>query len=307
VRFKEYASLNDAWVAFVYQRRFRRQYDRLYQRCRQALDKRAAQLQNALHKIEQLADLEQRKQEAELKGNLLLTFKRQIPAGADRVELDNIFAEKPHKVVIKLNPDKSVSENAQRYFNKFKDIRRMKSVQRIKEDTCRAELDEIRRLQEKLLASDRLPKLQALYKECLSRNLIQDARSGPNTADSSIYAFNRIRIEKDWEVLIGKSGRQNDRLTFETARKWDIWLHAQGVPGAHVILRRPDRNNKPPMRVIEQAAAIAAAHSKARHSGSVPVIYAEVRHVQRVRKATPGTVTVRNENVIFVEPLQLSG
>ena len=307
IRYQIYSTVNEAWIAFIYKRRFHRQFESLYSKCRQALEKRASQLQRALQKIEELADLEQRKREAEMKGNLLLTFKHTIPSGASQVELDNIFSEKPSKVTIKLNPAKSVSENAERYFNKFKDLRRMKAVQDIKKDTYRAELEEIRNLQEKLHNADRMPKLQAVYKECLRRNLIQDARFDAKRHDSSIYSFNRIRIENDWEVLIGKSGEQNDRLTFEIARKWDIWLHAQGVPGAHVILRLPDRNKKPPPRVIEQAAAIAAAHSKARHSGTVPVVYTEVRYVHRVRKAAPGTVTLRNEQVVFVTPLKLSG
>ncbi len=305
--FKEYETVNHAWVAFVYKRRFRQQFDKLYQKCRQALDKRAVHLQKALQKIEELSNLEKRKREAEMKGNLLLTYKNQIPPGSSRVELDNIFSKDQEKITVKLNPAKSVSENAQRYFNKFKNIRQMSTVQTIKKETYRAELDEIRQLQQKLKVCDRMPKLQALYKECLNRNLIQASRPRQKSENSTIYSFNRIRIDKDWEVLIGKSGVHNDRLTFEVARKWDIWMHAQGVAGAHVILRLPNRNVKPPRRIIEQAAAIAAANSKARHSGTVPVVYTEVRYVQRLRKAAPGTVTLRNEQVIFVTPLKLSG
>ena len=307
ISFKKYDSVNKAWIAFVYKRRFQQQFDKLYQKCQQALDKRADSLQKALAKIEEVSDLEKRKQEAEIKGHLLLTFQNKIPAGASQVKLDNIFSEKEEKVTIKLNPAKSISENAQRYFNKYKDILRMKSVQSIKKGTYTAELQEIRQLQKNLKKCDRMPKLQALYKECKNRNLIQQQWPGQKTINSSIYAFNRIRIDKDWEILVGKSGPQNDRLTFEVARKQDIWLHAQGVAGAHVILRVPDRNKKPPMRIIEQAAAIAAANSKALHSGTVPVVYTEVRHVQRIRKAAPGTVTLRNEKTLFVTPLNLKG
>ena len=307
VHFKTSETVNELWLAFVYKRRFRQQFDKLYQKCRQALDKRAEQLQKALQKTEELSDLEKRKREAEIKGNLLLTFMNQIPAGSSRVELDNVYGQEPQKIVIKLNPAKSVSENAQRYFNKFKDIRQKAAVQSIKKETFMAELKEIRMLQQKLQACDRMPKLQALYKDCLNRHLIQPSRPRQKSDDSSPYSFSRIHIDKDWEVFIGKSGLQNDRLTFEVARKWDIWLHAQGVSGAHVILRVPDRNKKPPKRIIEQAAAIAAANSKARHSGTVPVVYTEVRYVQRVRKAKPGTVTLRNEQIIFVTPLKLNG
>ena len=89
---------------------------------------------------------------------------------------------------------------------------------------------------------------------------------------------------------------------FKFAHKYDWWFHAQGVPGSHVVLHLSDKNIQPPMTVIEQVASVAAYHSNAKNSSSVPVNYTTVRYVRKPRKSAPGEVTISHENTIFVEP-----
>jgi predicted ribosome quality control (RQC) complex YloA/Tae2 family protein len=62
------------------------------------------------------------------------------------------------------------------------------------------------------------------------------------------------------------------------------------------------RKDTPPRAVIEQAAAIAAWHSKARTSGLAPVMVTEKKYVRKPRKAPPGAVVVEREEVLMVEP-----
>lgn len=38
-------------------------------------------------------------------------------------------------------------------------------------------------------------------------------------------------------VLVGRNNLQNERITFSLARAHELWLHARGVAGAHVLLR----------------------------------------------------------------------
>ena len=105
-----------------------------------------------------------------------------------------------------------------------------------------------------------------------------------------------------YEILVGKGDAENDRLTFGLAAPRDLWLHAQGVGGSHVVLRTGGRPDTVPRPVLEKAAALAALHSKARHSGLVPVIWTERRYVRRPRKAPPGTAVCLREQNLFVEP-----
>jgi predicted ribosome quality control (RQC) complex YloA/Tae2 family protein len=78
-------------------------------------------------------------------------------------------------------------------------------------------------------------------------------------------ACHRIEVE-GFEVLIGRSARDNDELTFRIARPRDYWLHAAGHAGSHVVIRLPDSAEDVPHSVIERAAQYAAYHSKARHA-----------------------------------------
>src|SRR5439155_15232524 len=97
-------------------------------------------------------------------------------------------------------------------------------------------------------------------------------------------------------LLVGRTARQNDTATFRLASPDDLWFHARGVPGAHVILRTGGQPVTP--QDIEEAAAIAAGYSSARRDAQVDVVYTERRYVRRVPNAPPGSVTYRNEQTI---------
>jgi hypothetical protein len=92
------------------------------------------------------------------------------------------------------------------------------------------------------------------------------------------------------------------RQGLRVARPNDLWFHARGTPGAHVILQRDDRQ-EPPREDIELAAALAAGHSRARGSGKVPVDYVLRKHVRKRPDAPPGLVFYTNAQTITVEPL----
>jgi len=47
-------------------------------------------------------------------------------------------------------------------------------------------------------------------------------------------------------ILVGKNSRQNEEVTFQQATPDDLWLHARGVPGAHVVKAEARRCRRPP-------------------------------------------------------------
>ena len=104
-----------------------------------------------------------------------------------------------------------------------------------------------------------------------------------------------------WKVLAGRTGADNDRLSLKVARQNDWWFHVRGMPGSHVILQGPD-DAEPDRQTLEQAAAIAAYHSKARGGGVVGVSCTQARYVSKPRGAKAGTVEISHERVIKVRP-----
>ncbi|MFO7894997.1 MAG: NFACT family protein [Longimicrobiales bacterium] len=126
--------------------------------------------------------------------------------------------------------------------------------------------------------------------------------SGDAGGDSDRRPYRRFRSSGGFEIRVGRSGKANDELTFHHSAPDDIWLHARDVAGAHVILRWPDREQNPPKRDLLEAAILAAVHSKARTSGTVPVDWTRRKYVRSPRKAPPGTVIPDRVSTVFVEP-----
>jgi predicted ribosome quality control (RQC) complex YloA/Tae2 family protein len=108
-------------------------------------------------------------------------------------------------------------------------------------------------------------------------------------------------------ILVGRSSRDNDHLTMKIARAHDLFLHASQSGGAHVILRRETKDRDFDYQAIVAAAQVAAFFSKAKHSHLVPVVYTEVRHVRKPRKAPPGLVQVSKGKSVMARPLAPPG
>ena len=304
--YQHFDILNTAWKRFVSEQSDQKEYDKLYKMCASAIKKKKDYLEQSLKQIEQLKDLKQQKKIAELKGNLLLTFKNQIKLDRKEVILENIFSNDLEKIHIKINPNKTVTENAKIYFNKYKDLVKHRFVHSVKKKTLQNDFTTISDINNNINSVKNLSTLKKFHQKLIEMNLLQaDIVSSPNAKPRNAI-FRHLILEPDWDVYIGKSGENNDELTFKFANKQDYWFHAQGVPGSHVILKSKQKDQAPPNKILEQVSGIAAANSKARHSATVPVIYTQVRYVSRIRNAPKGTVNTRNEKTLFVEPLNIS-
>jgi predicted ribosome quality control (RQC) complex YloA/Tae2 family protein len=113
--------------------------------------------------------------------------------------------------------------------------------------------------------------------------------------------YRRYRSSGGIEIRVGRGARHNDDLTFHHSAPTDVWLHARHTAGAHVILRWSGPGN-PPARDLEEAAILAALHSKARTSGSAPVDWTLRKYVRKPRGSAPGAVVPDRVQTVFVEP-----
>ncbi len=103
------------------------------------------------------------------------------------------------------------------------------------------------------------------------------------------------------EILVGRTSRDNDHLTFKVARPNDLWLHAADYPGSHVVVRNPTRKDLPHRTIIE-AAQLAAQFSQARKEGKVDVHYTPRKFLLKMKGAAPGLVRMSRFKNITVEP-----
>ena len=100
-------------------------------------------------------------------------------------------------------------------------------------------------------------------------------------------------------ILVGRGAAHNDALTFHVARPHDLWLHAKGHPGAHVIVSL-DKGASCAADVLVEAAHLAAHFSDAREEALVEVQYAPRRYLRKPRGSAPGLVVVDREKVMLL-------
>lgn len=91
-------------------------------------------------------------------------------------------------------------------------------------------------------------------------------------------------------VYMGRDAKSNDHLTFNVADKEDIWMHAKGVPGSHIVIRVRDR--LPTNEVIKQAAQIAKKNSKSPKDDKAVIVYCQRKFVKKEKGMNDGQVKV---------------
>lgn len=101
----------------------------------------------------------------------------------------------------------------------------------------------------------------------------------------------------DFKVLIGKDSESNDYLTTKMSNENDIWMHAKGVPGSHVLIRI--KENMPTAEVIKEAGKLAIKNSKAKTEGIV--VYCKAKFVKKEKDMNPGQVSVDYKNAYEIK------
>jgi len=118
----------------------------------------------------------------------------------------------------------------------------------------------------------------------------QEQRHGP---------FRRFISSDGLAIYVGKNARENDELTFGLAKSDDLWLHARGTPGSHVVVRL-EKGTDPPPETIRDAATLALLYSDLKKSGKGDVIYTRRKWVKKAKGQAPGAVIVTQEKSLHV-------
>jgi predicted ribosome quality control (RQC) complex YloA/Tae2 family protein len=123
---------------------------------------------------------------------------------------------------------------------------------------------------------------------------------GGNSGDDN-EGYREYLSPSGFTVLIGRNSKQNDYLTTRMAQPTDVWMHARGVPGAHVLLRVPP-GKEAADEDLQYTADLAAFFSKARSEGKLDVTIANPAHITKPKGAKPGQVLVKQEKVLIGMP-----
>jgi predicted ribosome quality control (RQC) complex YloA/Tae2 family protein len=100
-------------------------------------------------------------------------------------------------------------------------------------------------------------------------------------------------------IYVGRNARENDELTFGLAKSDDLWLHARGTPGSHVVVRL-GKGAEPPVETLRDAATLALLYSDLKKSGKGEVVYTRRKWVKKAKGQVPGAVTITQEKSLHV-------
>ena len=112
--------------------------------------------------------------------------------------------------------------------------------------------------------------------------------------------FRRFVSSDGHNIFVGRNAPENDALTFGLANSEDLWLHAQGCPGSHVVVRL-EKGIDPPLETLKDAATLALLYSDLKKSGRGEVTYTRRKWVRKAKGQDPGAVTVTQEKSLFVK------
>ncbi|MBN2557175.1 MAG: NFACT family protein [Clostridia bacterium] len=234
--------------------------------------------------------------EFRIAGELITSNIHRIPVNSDKVELLNYYTGE--YTTIALDPNKDAPANAGRYFKKYKKAKSALVNARIQMDDAVAELEYLESVEHSLAVCAHADEVEQIRKELSEQGYIK--KKHPKfTKKEKETGFRPIRYisSEGYEIFVGRNNLENDYLTFKFANSRDLWLHAKGTPGSHVIIRKKDKREELfPDKTISEAAVIAAYHSRAGKSGQTAVDYSEIKNIRKPNKAKPGMV---NYSVYF--------
>ncbi len=284
------------------------------------------QLERCQRKAELLQQEMARGQEADayrLFADLLLAHQHEVQQGQSSITVENFFEtdgeEAGPRVTIPLDPRFDAVGNANRLFNKYHKLRRGLALLPAQSEQNAVELATIEQLLADLMLAETPAEVVLVKAEVQAAGYMRGKSAKEDKKAQKAVKKGKggkqgkgkpalpgggvplhVQSQDGFTILIGKNSRQNEEVTFHQATANDIWLHARGVPGSHVIIKAAGR--QVPRSTIEQAASLAAYYSQARGSTSVLVDYTLQKHIRHMKGGGPGMVVYERERTVHAEP-----
>jgi predicted ribosome quality control (RQC) complex YloA/Tae2 family protein len=231
-------------------------------------------------------------------GDALYTHAHEVPPGATAF----VPPTNP-ELSVALDPELDAKENAQRYYARYrKATDALPHLERRRETlAARSDALDVLAFEAERADAATLPELEADLE-------MLEGRPPRKAQQTSAKRRPPLRVERPSgaRIYVGRSPRENAEITFRLARPDDLWFHARGIPGSHVVLQAPP-GSPPADDDLDAAADLAATHSKARATPRVEIDYTERKYVRKQRDGAPGLVWYTNARTRIGRPDAIPG
>lgn len=230
-------------------------------------------------------------------GELIKANLGSIKKGTERISVVDYFDETLPDVTIPLDTTKSAQGNMDDYFRKHRKY--LAAERELKPRIERAQHD-LDRLRQELTAIEQGTWTPPPASLSTPNSMVRTTpHKGQQSADQRRGPFRRFTSTDGLTIFVGRNARENEELTFRLAKSDDLWLHARGTPGSHVLVRL-EKGNDPPPETLRDAATLALLYSDLKKSGKGDVIYARRKWVKKAKGQAPGAVIVTQEKSLHV-------
>lgn len=262
----------------------------------QPLRARVQRLLRTREKVRAEAGREAEAEEHRRVGELLRHHLSELPRGAKSVRLTEWTESGAREVEVPLDPTLAPRAQVDRHFHLYRRLSRGSALAR----------ERLAALDAELVAAEE--GLRAAEAEQETDEAGPPLRPAPRRrkAPATHRPYRVFHSADGHPIWVGRAGADNDALTFQVARPHHLWLHARGLPGAHVVVPL-ERKEEVPSEVLLDAAHLALHHARGAGASRGEVAWTRARLVRRVKGGAPGQVTYSGEKVlsIRIEPKRL--
>ncbi len=275
------------------------------------LKKEVKKTQKLINKLN--AEMEEVKHKEEIKttGELLKYNLNKIKRGMTSIILEDFLN---NKIFIKLDPSLSPVENMNRYFKKYKKLSAKEKTLEERINMIKNQLDSIvkaitnlEHIKDNLFTLSTEEILNTInindhkIKSLILNNLKNIKEPKDKKKGNTKRLFIRLTSSSGKTILIGRNAHENDELIKKYARGNDLWFHAEGIEGSHVIIKYNNRDERYTENDIIEASQLAAYYSKLKKAGGGNIVYTFCKNLNKPKEAKPGFVLYHNNKTITVK------
>ncbi|MCL2023186.1 MAG: NFACT family protein [Oscillospiraceae bacterium] len=265
---------------------------------RQSLERLIARTRRRLES--QRMDMEKSQEREKFRhwGDLIMAQQYKLSARCAFYELEDYLTGE--SVRVPADPRLSPSVNAQKYYKKYQKLRNAQEILAQQIAKGGADLEYLENTRDALARAVTAGEIDALRQELIAEGFLLRRKEKGRQPKGKNAPKNPPLHSVEYEgftILVGKTAAQNERIAFKESRKGDLWLHAQKVAGAHVLIRAEGRSVPP--EVIEYAAALAVKNSAARASGKAAVDIVQAKKLKKPANSRPGMVIYHEYETIM--------
>ncbi len=267
----------------------------LFKQLENCIERTARKLNNQRDDLQKCAD----RDELRIKAELINAAQYKLPKGASVYEVENYYDDN-NIIKIEVDPSLTPARNAQKLFKEYRKACTAETMLKKLIEDGENDLLYLESVRGMLRNATLEREFAEIKDELIAEGFIKPKKTGKKQMKKPALPPLEFKTSQGNTVLVGRNNIQNDKLTFKTAKKGDMWLHAQKTPGSHVILRA-DGGEISDDAIVE-AAEIAAYYSTAKDGTVVTVDYTDVKNIKKPNGAKPGFVVYYTYYSVNVKP-----